>query len=261
MGLPPAVITAGLNVFGNLLGGLFGRKSAKKQQAAEWAREDNKLQRLVVDAGKAGISPLAALGSSAASYQAPTIQMPDLGSAVGEGIGTIADALSPETRAREARAAELGDLELRRARAETAYAESTATQSTFNARAAMAAPLSNSRRSFGLGGLNPIQQIQVGGKIIPTANASNAEDVETRYGDLIQSVYGTGLLAYDGVNLAKKGIDKLRGFDPETAPMPKKRDYSYKKTEKPTSKRAEAKGHWEMRGTSKSGGRKVWVLD
>lgn len=63
----PLVAAAGISAASSILGGMFQRKSDKRAQARLDARDDSKYQRATVDAKKAGLHPLFALGSGGVS--------------------------------------------------------------------------------------------------------------------------------------------------------------------------------------------------
>lgn len=88
-----------------LLGGLFGSKQEDRRRHEEYARQDTQLQRLVKDAEAAGLSPLAALGSSAAGSFATPVGSSNTGnwlsdsmSQIGGGISEAMAKRSPEAK-------------------------------------------------------------------------------------------------------------------------------------------------------------------
>lgn len=109
MGLLSTVVGIG----GKLLGGVLGNKSERR--ALDWQKEyaRNRIQMTVKDAEKAGIHPLAALGSSAAGS---LVSGPMGGNSLGDAIG---DAAAGVSRAAEARQERLHELELQRVQSET----------------------------------------------------------------------------------------------------------------------------------------------
>lgn len=76
----------GGKVAGAALGGALGDAfDLRQQQRRADRREDTNVMRLVEQAKAVGLNPLTVLGSSAASYQAPTVPMPAFGTALAEG--------------------------------------------------------------------------------------------------------------------------------------------------------------------------------
>lgn len=82
-----SVASAGGSLFGSLISGIFNsvtnsknREAALRENAINREREDNQLQRRVVDAQAAGLSPLAVLesGFNPAQVTVPYAQSPDL---------------------------------------------------------------------------------------------------------------------------------------------------------------------------------------
>lgn len=81
-------------------------REARALQAQLWARDDNKVQRLVADAKAAGISPLVALGSSISSSSVGPVQADpgfgnspiSWGSAVGSGLEAVGQGIGDYMR-------------------------------------------------------------------------------------------------------------------------------------------------------------------
>lgn len=88
------MIGAIASIGSSLLGGLFGRSAAKRQAALQREFAQKGIQWRVADAKKAGIHPLAALGSPGASYT------PVSGSPMGDAMADIASSIGQEAVAR-----------------------------------------------------------------------------------------------------------------------------------------------------------------
>lgn len=86
----PLIGSALIGGASSLLGGLFGRSSAKKTAAANRELNQNKIQWTVADAKKAGIHPLAALGSPVSGAWAVPQQQNYMGDALGEAGAKLA---------------------------------------------------------------------------------------------------------------------------------------------------------------------------
>ena len=85
-----------LSAIGGLLGGIFSRNDAKKQQQRlmDWQEHmaKNQIRFRVEDAKAAGVHPVAALGASVSSPSPVAVGMPDF-SDIGQNIGRAADAV------------------------------------------------------------------------------------------------------------------------------------------------------------------------
>lgn len=177
------------------VGGLLGTGISKwvegKQRDVDQSRQDNQLQRLVADAKKSGISPLAALGSNVAGQYGSPVGAVDYGSA-GAALGNAAGAIAgrKQSKAATALATENASLQndLLRAQIEAIKTDTirsarsrsiAATEANVNAPAAMDA-------------------LKVAGHPITQHTGwSNTQDMEDRYGELVSLPYGVGVLAAD----------------------------------------------------------------
>ena len=98
IGLPAALMaSAGINVFGSLLGGMFARDSAADQMAQNTALQREFAQMgvrwRVADAKAAGVHPVFALGGSGASYSPNPVVPSDRGiSEAGQALGNAVSA-------------------------------------------------------------------------------------------------------------------------------------------------------------------------
>lgn len=160
----------------------------------------SKIQRLVEDARKAGIHPLAALGSSAsgamAQSVAPTFQAPQhaspppMGDAVADAFGQLAGILTLRKQKLE------GDLmaeQVKAARSRTAIA------------AARAATIGGPGSASGEFVIEPQRTSHIRPPFmiphIPSGGTSDSQSVEDRYGDVVENVYGIGNLLWDLGNM------------------------------------------------------------
>lgn len=78
-----------ISTIGGLAGGLFNNSAARRQNDAIRQMNATKIQTTVKDARKAGIHPLAALGSPVAGSWATPVGQPGLGDAVADGARAI----------------------------------------------------------------------------------------------------------------------------------------------------------------------------
>lgn len=199
--LIPSLISAG----GSLLSGIFGDKAATKQNRAQMAaikdqnayikrfnkqqmeREDNRIQRLVVDARAAGIHPLAALGAGgggSGSFAMPEAVYggaPVTGSAVGDAIKAFGDTL-PMVNEQGALQTELLRAQIRNVDASTANLIAEARRTTMSSAVKAA-----SNTSF------------ADVKLQEQPDTSTAQEVQDRYGDIIENIFGIAKLGRDVV--------------------------------------------------------------
>lgn len=82
------------SAIGAIGGAFLNRRSANKDRA----RQDNQLQRMVADAKAAGIAPLAALGSSAASQYAAPVGSLNTGNLIGDAAQQLGRHFTPERK-------------------------------------------------------------------------------------------------------------------------------------------------------------------
>ncbi len=107
------IIGAGLG----MLGGLFGRKADKRNQAAQNAREDSRFQRASKDAKAAGLHPLFALGAAGAGSPQFIAGQSETGSSMGDALKTASRAVPAYAKATKTNplAAKLASLQIQNA--------------------------------------------------------------------------------------------------------------------------------------------------
>lgn len=177
---------------GSLVSGIMGNKAAKKQNqqqikainaanASAMKREDNRIQRLVADANKAGIHPLAALGSPVVgSFATPAAAFggaPITGSAVGDAISAFGNAMPTEGKGLQT---ELLKAQIRNVEASTANMLSEAQSRTRVTQAQSGATY--------FGGFGPLADDPA---------FSTAQVVQDRYGDIAENISGTVKFLHD----------------------------------------------------------------
>lgn len=176
-----------LGIGGDLLGGHLDNKWNQKMISKGWERDDARLQRLVVDAQKAGLSPLAALGSPAAGATATPLGAT---SSTGRSISRAMDRIQSKLQTENA------ELQNDLVRAQIA---------NLNADTLRAGRIGN-----GQAGLDERMAFEVFNKqIMKSLGFSDAEEFEQRYGDVASALYGFLVL---GADLAPEVRDLL--FDP-----------------------------------------------
>lgn len=121
----PAIIAAGIGAASDLIGGFFDRKSSKEANAYNRELNQNKIAWTVADAKRAGVHPLAALGSPVAGSWAT--QSPDnsMGQAISSAGGRASQAIMQKQAnelalQQQAKQNELIDAQVANLQAETA---------------------------------------------------------------------------------------------------------------------------------------------
>lgn len=186
------IISAGAS----LIGGLFNRKEKQKANAQSerlmreaWSRDDQFIQRRVADAKAAGIHPLAALGAQgSSSYVTPVATT--VGSSIGDAGAAIGRAVDQRQNAGYAK--QLQALTLRKMNAEISLLDA-------QSRTAIASAQRMHRGMEMLPHPRPrYAGMHVAGKKTDHHPGwSDAERMEERYGNLVENLYGMGVLGAD----------------------------------------------------------------
>lgn len=173
--------------FGGIAKSIIGRNDQKKA----YEREDNKIQRLVNDAKKAGISPLAALGSQAAGQFAQPIST---GDAVGDAISSVGKAF-PKNNALETERQQLTNealkADIRAKNAETQRLLDDATSRT---------KIASVKNNPGL--------MIAGTNVLPDARFVDTQKVTDRYGEGADLLYGPRVAAADWTGVTGKSFTR-----------------------------------------------------
>lgn len=204
-----AAITAG----GSLLSGLLGDSSAKKQnqqqvraiekanaQARSWDKK--KVQTLVEDARKAGIHPMAALGSPVAggfaTPQAAYGGQPRSGSAIGDAMESFGQTLSatPSTSPLQD---QLTKAQIANVHASTANLLSEATSRSQIANARLGG------QSLSTGSMFDNMPSKVGAIKVHPYERGAAQRAQDNYGDIWEQLFGTANIGGVSVNPAELG--------------------------------------------------------
>lgn len=196
----------GLPIAGKLLGGLFDDKSAEKQQAQNLAYQkefaQSGIQWKVKDAQAAGVHPLYALGAQTHSYT-PTQTQSTTGREVGEAIGNIPGQMGAKKTS--ALQNELLEAQINQVNSNTARNMNDIEQSKLNSAMALKKQSNINNQDDGI--------IVAGEKIPKNKGWSDAEDIETRYADVVSWLYGLGVLGAD----AKEWLKRQMKHDPKKA--------------------------------------------
>lgn len=211
----------------SLVGGLFG--NAQKQQGQEREIElqrefaQNGLRWKVEDAKRAGIHPLAALGATGASYSPVGLGDNDLsavGSAVGQDFSRAVDATRTKPERLGAVGAKMEALGLERASLENDLLRAQILDIT----RPRTPPFPMADTSYNVPG-QPGSGIKIGGSTVEfSPHMSDAQVAEDRYGDLVQMLYGVGVLGADALGVAGKGAEIAREVYP-TLPVRGSQNY------------------------------------
>lgn len=86
------VAVGGANVAGNVISGLFARKSAKDQMAFQREMDSTKHQREVADLKAAGLNPILSAHGGGGSPGGAGYEVPNIGSGVESAVSTALDA-------------------------------------------------------------------------------------------------------------------------------------------------------------------------
>ena len=194
-----SLITAGAS----LIGGALSSRSARKNNKAQMDLAKNTIKYKVEDAQRAGVHPLYALGAPTMSSSVQTDQMgqavADAGTAIGKGMTSQYE--------KEIQRLNLENLEAELTSKKLANADFVK-QSINNSNLQRAnEKLQNHTK---IGGIN----------INQNKGWSNAEDIETRYGDLISWLYGIGVIGGD----LKENLPRIEAWQEENR---RKRDNQY----------------------------------
>lgn len=194
----------------SLLGGLFGNQQKKEGQEREIELQkefaQNGVRWKVEDAQRAGIHPLAALGSSGAQYSPVGLGDND-SAAIGSSIGQDLSGAINATRTAPERATALGSkmeaLGLERAGLENDLLRAQILDIT----RPRVPPFPMADGGYNMPGQPASGVTKVAGVPVKHDSGwSDAQDVEDRYGDLVQMVYGAGVLGADGLKHVVDGL-------------------------------------------------------
>lgn len=190
----------------SLLGGLFGnqQKQQGQEREIELQREfaQNGVRWKVEDAQRAGIHPLAALGATGAQYSPVGLGDNDT-AAIGASIGQDLSGAINSTRTAPERAGVIGQkmeaLGLERAGLENELLRAQILDIT----RPRLPPFPMADGGYNMPG-QPATGIKVAGENVkPDQGWSDAQAAEDRYGDLVQMIYGAGVLGADAFNTVK----------------------------------------------------------
>lgn len=197
----------------SLIGGLFGNQQKKEGQEREIELQkefaQNGLRWKVEDAQRAGIHPLAALGSSGAQYSPVGLGDND-SAAIGSSIGQDLSGAINATRTAPERASAIGHkmeaLGLERAGLENELLRAQILDIT----RPRTPPFPMAGTDYNVPG-QPGSGIKVAGQDVGfSPDWSNAQVAEDRYGDLVQMLYGAGVLAGDVIHNSPRGTKGTR---------------------------------------------------
>ncbi|AXH73285.1 MAG: DNA pilot protein [Microviridae sp.] len=208
-------------ILGSLASGamsLIGGQKANEQKAAGQEREielqkefaQNGLRWKVEDAQRAGVHPLAALGATGAQYSPVGLGDNDTAasfSAAGQDFSRAIDATRTQPERMGAIGAKMQTLGLERASLENDLLRAQILDIT----RPRTPPFPLAGTDYAMPGQPASGGLKVAGvPIVKDKGWSDAQDVEDRYGDLVQMVYGAGVLGADGLKHVLDGLPAAR---------------------------------------------------
>lgn len=186
-----------LDFGGKIIGGVMNKSAMNKQRDQIDALNRNKIQWTVEDAKKAGIHPLAALGSPVAGSFASPVANTALGDAVADGAASLGRSFS-KSGSLEIENAQLTNERLR------AEIELTRAQSR-----TLTARTMNELRGVDVAGnkLETPGGLAVGGRVLQTnPNFSDAQRWQDRGGDIVENVMGLAAMMADIYQTMKPSV-------------------------------------------------------
>lgn len=183
--MDPVTIGALVSGASSIFNSITGRNEARHQERLQREFAQNAISWKVADAKRAGIHPLYALGAPTMSYQPTSVggaeAMPDMGQDISRALG----AGMPKEGQQTAFDAAVQQLTLKKFGLEN---ELLASQIARMKQEMLSKPA--------LPGVN----LPFGGGRVKETDASPAQKVQDRYGDIIENIYGFGVLADDAYN-------------------------------------------------------------
>lgn len=211
------IISAGANI----LGGLFGQQKRDEGKEREIALQrefaQNGVRWRVEDAQRAGIHPLAALGATGASYSPVGVGDNDfaaVGASVGQDISRAVDSTRTAGEKQGVLGVKMAELSLERASLENELLRAQILDIT----RPRTPPFPMAGTDYNVPG-QPGSGIKVGGETVKfNPGWSDAQVAEDRYGDLVQMIYGAGVLGADAAALIGEGAQRYKEIAP-TVPV------------------------------------------
>ena len=214
-----SLLAAAVPVVGNLLGGLFGNRSAKKAAAQQraWALEDQAMQwvrhRKASEDG--GFNPLATLGMGQGVAPTPVSSNNYMGEAIAQSALILVDNLAKTAAASKGREVEdlrrQRDILSRKLTQQTIRPRIPGVYERASAFGTGNAYDNSSMDGMGVSGVSgrhvPVG-LHVGPVRVEEDNISNAEDFEKRYGDAGSSIIGLGIMAADAGATTRRWLDR-----------------------------------------------------
>lgn len=207
--LLPAAISAGASLLGGAIGNQQKREGQEREIELQREFAQNGVRWKVEDAQRAGIHPLAALGATGAAYSPVGLGDNDTAatfSAAGQDFSRAIDATRTQGERNGVLGVKMAELSLERASLENDLLRAQILDIT---RPRVPA-FPSAAGGFNVPG-QPGSGIKVAGHTVkPDPGWSDAQDVEDRYGDIIQMLYGAGVLGADAWHNAPKGTRGAR---------------------------------------------------
>lgn len=169
-----------ISTLGGLAGGLLNRNSAQDAQSRVDNFNRTKIQTTVKDARRAGIHPLAALGSPVAGSWATPVSQPSMGDAVADGANAIARSF-PNADAKALLSAQLNT--------ERAKAANLDSDTARNLADAQRTTLTAAARRGGQT-LDTADLVARGSPVKISGEFSDTQDFTNRYGEMADFIFG-----------------------------------------------------------------------
>jgi len=203
------LISAGASLIGGLIGNQQKQQGQEREIELQKEFAQNGLRWKVEDAQRAGIHPLAALGSSGAQYSPVGLGDNDTAasfSSAGQDISRAIDNTRTAPERLGAVGAKMQALSLDRASLENDLLRAQILDIT----RPRSPPFPMADGGYNMPG-QPGSGIKVNNENVKfDPGWSNAQEAEDRYGDLIQMLYGAGVLGADIIHNSPKGTKGTR---------------------------------------------------
>lgn len=206
----PAAISAGATLLGSAMGNAQREKGQEREIELQKEFAQNGLRWKVEDAQRAGVHPLAALGATGAQYSPVGLGDNDTAasfSSAGQDISRAIESTRTAPERMGAVGAKMQALSLDRASLENDLLRAQILDIT----RPRTPPFPLADTGYNMPGQPASGVTKVAG--VPVKHHpgwSDAQDVEDRYGDLVQMVYGAGVLGADGLKHIVDGLPAAR---------------------------------------------------
>lgn len=204
------VLSAGASILGGIMGNQGKKEGQEREIELQKEFAQNGLRWKVEDAQRAGVHPLAALGATGAQYSPVGLGDNDTAasfSAAGQDISRAVEATRTAPERMGVVGAKMEALGLERASLENDLLRAQILDIT----RPRTPPFPMVEGGYNMPGQPASGVTKVAGVPVKHDSGwSDAQDVEDRYGDLVQMVYGAGVLGADGIKHVLDGLPAAR---------------------------------------------------